>query len=117
LPEVIEAPIVFVVEGEKDCETLRDWGFVATTNSGGADAPWLPSFTGALRGREVILIPDNDQPGRLRVLRISRALLGNAGRIILLELPGAKDVTEWFQAGHCELELISLVEGSEVNNS
>jgi hypothetical protein len=39
LPEVMEAPIVFVLEGEKDVETLRDWGFVATTNAGGAKAP------------------------------------------------------------------------------
>jgi hypothetical protein len=36
LPEVLEAPIVFVVEGEKDVETLRQHGFVATTNAGGA---------------------------------------------------------------------------------
>src|SRR5690349_4274201 len=34
LPEVLEAPIVLVCEGEKDVETLRDWGFVATTNAG-----------------------------------------------------------------------------------
>jgi hypothetical protein len=62
LREVLEAPIVFVVEGEKDCESLRAAGFVATTNAGGAKAPWLPQFTEALRNREVILIPDNDEP-------------------------------------------------------
>ena len=38
LPEVIANDIIFVVEGEKDCETLRDHGFVGTTNSSGA---WL----------------------------------------------------------------------------
>jgi hypothetical protein len=32
LPEVPRASIVFVVEGEKDVETLRARGFVATTN-------------------------------------------------------------------------------------
>ena len=31
LPELLEAPIVFVPEGEKDCESLREHGFVATT--------------------------------------------------------------------------------------
>lgn len=35
LPEILEAPIVFVVEGEKEVETLRNHGFVATTNAGG----------------------------------------------------------------------------------
>ena len=32
-------PIVFVVEGEKDVETLRSHGFLATTNAGGARRP------------------------------------------------------------------------------
>ena len=49
LREVLEAPIVFVAEGERDVETLRKYGFVATTNSGGANAPWLSQYTEALR--------------------------------------------------------------------
>jgi putative DNA primase/helicase len=110
LREVVEAPIVFVVEGEKDVETLRSQGFVATTNAGGAEVPWLPEFTEALAGREVILIPDNDRPGRERAARIARALLGRVTRLVILELEGAKDVTEWFERGHGEIELIELVE-------
>jgi DNA primase len=110
LREVIEAPIVFVVEGEKDAETLRSQGFVATTNAGGAEAPWLPEFSEALAGREVIVIPDNDKPGRDRAARIARALIGGVTRLVILELEGAKDVTEWFDKGHGELELIELVE-------
>jgi len=116
LPEVLEAPIVFVVEGERDVETLREYGFVATTNAGGAKAHWAPQFTEALRGREVILIPDNDAPGRKRVMNIARALLGKVARLVVLELEGgAKDVTEWFDRGHSELELIALLDGDEVS--
>ncbi len=114
LREVLEAPIVFLVEGEKDAETLREYGFVATTNAGGAKAPWLPEFTEALKNREVILIPDNDPPGRDRVLNIGRALIHNARSITVLVLDHAKDVTEWFQQGHSELELIALIERQEV---
>ncbi len=110
LPEVLEAPIVFVVEGEKDVETLRSHGFVATTNAGGAKAPWLPEFTEALARREVILIPDNDRPGRERAAWIARALLGHVTRLVILELEGAKDVSEWFEKGHGELQLIELIE-------
>jgi putative DNA primase/helicase len=115
LPEVLENPIVFVVEGEKDAETLRDQGFVATTNAGGAKALWLPQYTESLRGREVILIPDNDPPGRQRVLTIARALLGQVARLIVLELGDGKDVSEWFERGHSEIELIALVEDQEVS--
>ena len=111
LPEILEAPIVFLVEGEKDVETLREYGFVATTNAGGVNAPWLPSFTQTLAGREVIIIPDNDAPGKLRALRVARQLLGNVGRLNILELEGsAKDITDWFGQGHSELDLIAQVE-------
>ena len=114
LREVLEAPIVFVVEGEKDAEALRAQGFVATTNAGGAKAPWLPEYTESLRGREVILIPDNDTPGQQRVLTIARALLGHAARIIILKLEDGKDVSDWFERGHSEVELVALVEDEEV---
>lgn len=116
LPEVLEAPIVFCCEGEKDCETLRSHGFVGTTNAGGAKAPWLPEFTAALAGREVILIPDRDGPGYARVKRIAKALLGKVTRLVYLELEGdgIKDVTDWFNAGHSELELIAQLDGEEV---
>jgi putative DNA primase/helicase len=115
LSEVVKASIVFVVEGEKDADRLREHGFVATTNAGGAKAPWLSQYTESLRGREVILIPDNDPPGRQRVLAIARALLGRAARVVVVELSDGKDVSEWFERGHSELELVELVERKEAN--
>ena len=110
LPEVLEAPIVFVVEGEKDVEKLREHGFVATTNAGGANAKWLPSYTATLAQREVILIPDADDAGRRRVLTIARALMGHASAITVFEPIGAKDISDWFECGHTEVELIAKVE-------
>lgn len=115
LREVLEAPIVFVVEGEKDVETLRDFGFAATTAAGGAKAPWLSQFTDALCGREVILIPDRDPAGYARVKRITRELLGKVTRLVYLELEDGKDATEWFSRGHSELELIAQLDGDEVS--
>lgn len=110
--EVREAPIVFLVEGEKDVETLRSHGFVATTAAGGAKATWLPEFTAALAGREVIIIPDNDGPGWKRAATVARALLGHAARIRVLDLPrDVKDIADWFAAGHSEAELIAMLEG------
>jgi putative DNA primase/helicase len=113
LPEVLDAPIVFLVEGERDVETLRDYGFVATTHCGGAKAPWLRQYTETLRGREVILIPDNDRPGWERAKIIAAELLDAARPLILLDLPpDIKDVTDWFLGCHSELELIAMVEGA-----
>jgi putative DNA primase/helicase len=111
LPEVLEAPIVFVVEGEKDVETLREHGFVATTNAGGAKAPWIPAFTEALTGREVIIWPDDDRAGWERAFIIAQALLGRAAAITVLNDMGSKDASDWFRAGHSEVELIARIEG------
>ena len=50
LPEVIAAEKVLVVEGEKDVETARTFGFVATTNAEGA-GKWTrhpPLFKGVV---------------------------------------------------------------------
>lgn len=62
LPEVLNADTVYVVEGEKCCDAMRSLGFVATTSPGGANgagkADWTP-----LAGKEVCILPDNDEPG------------------------------------------------------
>jgi DNA primase len=72
----------------------------------------LPEYTEALRGRECIIIPDNDAPGWERATTIARALLGSAASIIVFDLPQeTKDITDWFRAGHSECELIALLEG------
>ena len=111
LGEVLDSPLVFCVEGEKDVETLRLQGFTATTNAGGCNAPWLESFTETLRGREIIIVPDNDGPGWKRAKAIARALLGHAARIIIFDLPrDTKDISDWFAAGHTETELIAQLE-------
>ena len=115
LREVVEAPIVFLVEGERDVETLRDWGFVATTAAGGTGAKWLPEFTQTLADKEVIVVPDSDQPGWKRAEVVSRALFGQVAKLKVLGLPdGIKDVTEFFEQGHSECELIATLEACNV---
>jgi putative DNA primase/helicase len=114
LPEVLQSPIVLCPEGEKDVETLRSYGFCATTNAGGSQAPWLPQYTKALYGREVVLLADRDAPGRERVKRVARALLGNVARLLIWEPDEGKDVSDWFAAGHSELELIEAITPQEV---
>jgi putative DNA primase/helicase len=113
LPELLESPIIFLPEGERDVESLRSHGFTASCEPGGASSPWLPQYTEALRRREVDIIPDNDAVGWERATRIARALLGSAARIRILDLPAsAKDITDWFAIGHSECELIAMMEGT-----
>ncbi len=109
LREVIESPIVFVAEGEKDCEALRHYGFTATCNSGGA-GKWSQEFNRFFAGKEVCILPDADPPGWRHALDVAGGLAGIAAKVEILELPGAKDASEWFEAGHSELEFIELFE-------
>lgn len=65
-----EGQVVYLVEGERDCEVARDFGLVATTAMSGASQPWLPQFTQALAGAHVVIVADNDDPGRARARRL-----------------------------------------------
>lgn len=115
LPEVNEAETVFIVEGEKDCETLKDFGITATTCPMGA-GKWKVHYNQYLAGKDVVLIPDNDEPGRNH----ARAVAGNLANIAksikivnLPDLPDKGDVTDWLQASHTKEELLSVVDGTK----
>ncbi|HQN09305.1 MAG TPA: AAA family ATPase [Thermoanaerobaculia bacterium] len=94
LPEVLAAASVggrvYVVEGEKDVDTLRALGLVATTNPFGA-GKWKPEYSSYLAGAEVIVIPDADDIGRRHADMVCQALVGNVASVHVLELPDAGD--------------------------
>lgn len=93
--------VVYLVEGEKDCETLRSWGYVATTNAGGAKF-WQDSFDQDLAGLDVIICNDNDDAGRQRASMRAATLKGKAKRVRVLDIslhwpecPEKGDITDW----------------------
>jgi len=115
LPEVIAGVEanrhILVVEGEKDADELVQRDFVTTTCPGGA-GKWKPEFSEILRGARVVILPDNDDPGREHGQTIAQALEGIASEVRVLDLPDlpAKgDVSDWFKAGGTDDELNALV--------
>ena len=87
LDEVVEAKHVFITEGEKDCDTIRDTlRFHATTNPMGA-RKWSSDYNKSLEGRRVTFTPHNDDTGRAHVLDAAENLLSFATSIRVLELP------------------------------
>jgi DNA-binding transcriptional ArsR family regulator len=118
LPEVLEAikrgKAVYIVEGEKDVESLRALGLTATTNPHGA-GKWRPDYSEALRDAHAVIIPDKDEPGRKHAETVARSLHGVAASVKLLELPGqGKDVTEWLAAGGTKEKLLELADQAPV---
>ena len=115
LQQVIEAVSrkenVYIVEGEKDVHTLESWGLTATTNAGGA-GKWLDSYSEHFAGASVVVLPDNDEPGRNHAQDVAAKLAGTAGSVKIVELPGLaakQDVSDWVRAGHTAVELLELV--------
>lgn len=105
------AAIIFYPEGENDADNLAARGLVATTNAGGA-GKWRPEYTDALRGRHVVVLPDNDKPGRAHAETVAAALVGIAASVKIVTLPNlpAKgDVSDWLAAGGTVEQLAAIV--------
>ena len=93
-PEILRqtAKVVWLVEGEKAADTLARAGLLATCNVGGCGMGWRDEYGVQLRGRRVVLLPDNDAPGRQLMQKAAGSLLARgAAGIRYVDLPGRKE--------------------------
>ena len=98
LPEILAATDVLILEGEKDVETARSLGLVATCNAGGA-GKWKAEHSEPLLAKRIAIVADADEPGRKHAQEVAGSLAGKVQSLKLLELPGAKDLSEWMERG------------------
>lgn len=89
---------IWLVEGEKDADTLTDLGFIATTMPGGA-GKWLDIHTEALAGAIVEIIADNDEVGKQHACRVFDELAAAACDVQVWICPSAKDITDHLSMG------------------
>ncbi len=111
LASAADGDTVFIVEGEPKAEMLRAWGLTATCNSGGA-GKWDASFAGYLTGRDVVILPDNDEAGRKHAALVLDAVKSAAASVHVVTLPGLaekEDVVDWAGKGGDRDQLIDLV--------
>jgi hypothetical protein len=99
------------MEGEKDCDTAKSIGFIATTCPMGAGS-WREYYNQSLYGKEVILLPDNDKPGIEHMLAIGKQLQGKAN-VRWFEFPGKHqkgfDFTDFVNSYPNEFDAINQV--------
>jgi hypothetical protein len=97
---VLKADAVYLPEGEKDVHTLEAWVLVASCNPGGAgNSHFYGEWAVYFRGRHIVILPDNDEPGRKHGAAVAAALLSVAASVRIVELPGLPekgDVTRSF---------------------
>lgn len=104
LPEVLRAKaegrVIYVVEGEKDADTLRmRAGVTATTSPMGA-GKWQEDYSQVLAGANVIIIADADATGRAHARKVREELIALGSSVALKEpMNGQKDVTDHFNMG------------------
>jgi hypothetical protein len=115
LPDVVAARRmgfrIYVVEGEKDANTLAALGLIGTTAPQGA-GKWMPQYTDQLAGAaEVVILPDNDDPGRKHADQIRDAIAEWVSCVKVLPLPGLEeksDVSDWIAKGGTKESLEQL---------
>jgi hypothetical protein len=82
LPELIEAvakeQTVFIAEGEKGVDALVRIGVVATCSPMGA-GKWRDEYSQHFKGASVVILPDNDEPGRKHEAQVRKSLTGICG--------------------------------------
>lgn len=109
--------LILFPEGEKDVETLEAMGFVATTNSGGAQH-WSEAHAAHFKGADVVLFPDNDDAGRAGAQKKLESLKAVAHSVRILDLsrywdaPPKSDVTDWVAAGGTMEQLTGILAGT-----
>jgi hypothetical protein len=115
LPEVIEAVAqgrpIFIVEGEKDADSLWQLNIPATTNSGGS-GKWREEDSQFLKSVDTIICSDTDAPGKRNRDHVGQSIDGIASRVRVLDLPEGKDVTEFIEMGRTAEQLWHLVDSA-----
>jgi hypothetical protein len=100
---------VFLLEGEKDVETARRLGLVATTSPFGAKN-WQESYKDWFVGARVNIVHDHDKwdersedrPGLAHAIKVARSLaaVAHTVKVIALPLPAGRekyDFTNWYE--------------------
>ncbi|MBF0473839.1 MAG: hypothetical protein HQK93_08935, partial [Nitrospirae bacterium] len=116
LPKVILSNNIIVVEGEKDVDSLNLIGLTATSNPFGAGV-WKAGYNKYFKDKDVVIIPDNDDPGRKHALVVANNIKGVATSIkivTLSEVPEKGDISDWLSQGGTKDKLLDLIQCTEI---
>ena len=115
LQAVVESDTLYIVEGEKDVDRLAQVGLTATCNPLGA-GKWPDSLTPYFKDKTVIILPDNDDPGKQHAKLVAQKLHGTAKSIQIVNLPNLPsggDVSDWLTAGNTKADLLEVIKNQK----
>jgi len=102
--------LVYIVEGEKDVETLSKLGMTATT-SGSANS-WKKEFAQYFKNLNVVILRDNDKSGLDYADAIEKSIhnLCASYKTVITSQKDKGDVTDYIEEGHTKEELLQLID-------
>lgn len=101
---------VYITEGEKNVDTLKNLGFTAVT--AGSVSDWRSEFAHYFTGARVVILPDNDAPGlelKDKILKSLRAF-AHSIKVVITSQAEHGDVTDYMNEGHTKEDLKKLIE-------
>jgi 5S rRNA maturation endonuclease (ribonuclease M5) len=101
---LVDATVVYVVEGEKDVHAAESIGLVATCSAMGAGKAHLADLS-PLRNKTVVIVADRDKAGRAHAKQVAE-LLGTRAGVSIAEPSVGKDLADHVAAGLGVGELI-----------
>ena len=106
-PGMLQAETVVLVEGEKCALALTNAGYCATTAMHGAKAPVNKTDWSPLAGKDVLIWPDNDEPGAEYAKQVSQAIMAAGANSCAIMVPH-DDAPEGWDAAD------AIAEGADV---
>lgn len=104
-----DAHTVFWTEGEKDVEAIETLGGgVAVSQAQGAGTSPGRYDCEVLRGREVVVVADRDEPGHKHAAKVAALLNGIAASVRVVEAKAGKDAADHLAAGYGLADFIDI---------
>jgi len=115
LQAVVKSDTLYIVEGEKDADRLTQIGLTATTGPMGA-GKWFDSMTSHFKDKAIVILRDNDDPGKQHADLVAHKLHGTAKSIQIVNLPNLKegeDISDWLNAGNTKSDLLEVIKNQK----
>lgn len=107
-----DAPI-YMAEGEAKADRLASWGLIATSSK-----DWRGyDFSGYVKGRSVIILPDNDNTGAKLADKVKADVERAEGRPVIVHLPRLPDKGDVLNWDGDAAELTALVDAAPAATS
>ena len=113
--ELEDSEDIVICEGEWDALVCIENGVSAVTGTHGVDT-WLPEWSPKFSDKNVTIIYDNDQAGRLGANRVKRAISKYAKSVKVVEEiwpDDGGDLSDYFNGGGTRRKLLKVIKDTE----